>query len=134
MHQEKKIKILLGLFYLFILISFLFILFSNFDLEEISTYQFIQKNQDQLNLLKQNKLIFLIFIFFVFTVFWVALLGFGTPIALLGGFIFGKWIGSLLVVFGLTTGSLCLYLIGKYFFYEFLNKKLHNRFHYLEIF
>ena len=45
MHQGKKNKILLGLFYLSILISFLFILFSNFDLEEISTYQFIQKNK-----------------------------------------------------------------------------------------
>ena len=132
MHQEKKIKILLGLFYLSILISFLFILFSNFDLEELSTYQFIQKNKDQLDLLKQNKLIFLILIFFVFTIFWISLLGLGTPIALLGGFIFGKWIGSLLVVFSLTTGSLCLYLIGKYFFYEFLNKKLHDKFNYLE--
>ncbi len=132
MNQEKKIKILLGLLYLAILISFLFILFSNFDFEELSTYQFIQKNQDQLNLLKQNKLIFLIFIFFVFTIFWVSLLGFGTPIALLGGFIFGKWIGTLLIVFSLTTGSLCLYLIGKYFFYDFLNKKLHSKFNYLE--
>jgi len=132
MHQEKKIKFLLGLLYISILISFLFIIFSNFDLEEISTYEFIQKNKDQLNLLKQNKLIFLILIFFVFTIFWVSLLGFGSPIALLGGFIFGKWIGSLLVVFSLTTGSLCLYLIGKYFFYKFLNKKLHNKFNYLE--
>ena len=118
--------------YLSILIGFLFIFFSNFDLKEISTYEFIQKNKDQLNLLKQNKLIFLILIFFVFTIFWVSLLGFGSPIALLGGFIFGKWIGSLLVVFSLTTGSLFLYLIGKYFFYEFLNKKLHDKFNYLE--
>ena len=55
MLQEKKLKILLGLFYLSILIGFLFILFSNFDLKEISTYEFIQKNKDQLNLLKQNK-------------------------------------------------------------------------------
>ena len=132
MHQEKKNKILLGLLYLAILISFLFILFSNFDFKELSTYQFIQKNQDHLNLLKQNKLIFLILIFFVFTVVWVSLLGFGTPIALLGGFIFGKWIGTFVVVFGLATGSLCLYLIGKYFFYEFLNKKLHDKFNYLE--
>ena len=132
MLQEKKLKILLGLFYLSILIGFLFILFSSFDLKEISTYEFIQKNKDQLNLLKQNKLIFLILIFFVFTIFWVSLLGFGSPIALLGGFIFGKWIGSLLVVFSLTTGSLCLYLIGKYFFYKFLNRKLHNKFNYLE--
>ena len=132
MPQEKKLKILLGLFYLSILIGFIFILFSNFDLKELSTYQFIQKNKDQLNLLKQNKLFFLILIFFVFTVFWISLLGFGSPIALLGGFIFGKWIGSLLVVFSLATGSLFLYLIGKYFFYEFLSKKLHNKFNYLE--
>ena len=132
MRQEKKIKFLLGLLYLSILISFLFILFSNFDLEEISTYEFIQKNKEQLNFLKQNKLIFLMLIFFIFTMFWVSLLGFGSPIALLGGFIFGKWIGSLLVVFSLTTGALSLYLIGKYFFYELLNNKLHNKFNYLE--
>jgi uncharacterized membrane protein YbhN (UPF0104 family) len=50
MRQEKKIKFLLGLLYLSILISFLFILFSNFDLKEISTYEFIQKIKDQLNL------------------------------------------------------------------------------------
>jgi len=128
MHQEKKIKILLGLFYLSILIGFLFILFSNFDLEEISTYEFIQKNKDQLNLLKQNKLIFLILIFFVFTIFWVSLLGFGTPIALLGGFIFGKWLGTLLAVFSMTTGAILLYIFANYFFKNLIKEKFLSRF------
>ena len=66
--------------------------------------------------------------FFLFTIFWVSLLGFGTPIILIGGFIFGKWLGTILVVFSLSVGALCLYSMGKYFFYELLKKNLLSRF------
>ena len=59
-------------------------------------------------------------------------LGFGTPVALIGGFIFGKWLGTLLITVGLSVGALCLYLVGKYFFYDFLKDKLLFKFKYLE--
>ena len=132
MQQEKKIKIIIGSIYLLVLSSFLIILFFNFDLKEITNYDFIYKNKEELDLLKQNKLIFLILIFITFSIFWVTMLGFGTPIALLGGFIFGKWIGTFLTLFGLTTGSLFLYLIGKYFFYDVIKNRFYQKFNHLE--
>ena len=132
MHQEKKIKILFSSLYFLVLTIFLTFLFLNFNLKEISSYEFIYKNKEQLTLLKQNKLILLIFSFTIFTIFWVFMLGFGTPIALLAGFIFGKWLGTLLTVFGLSTGALCLYLIGKYFLYELIKNKLYKKYNHLE--
>jgi len=132
MLQEKKIKIFIGLIYLLVLTVFLTILFLNFDLKEITSYEFIYQNKEQLVLLKQNKLIFLILVFITFTIFWIAMLGFGSPVAILGGFVFGKWIGTLLTVFSLTSGALLLYFIGKYFFYDLIKDKLYKKFNHLE--
>ena len=41
--------------------------------------------------------------------------GFGSPIALLGGFIFGKWLGTIVVVLGLSIGATFLYSFGNFF-------------------
>jgi len=128
MEKTKKIKIFIGIIYLAIFSTFLYFLFQNFSFDDINSIKVIQANKDQLNLLKQNNLILLISIFFVFTVFWVFLLGFGSPIALVGGFIFGKWIGTIIITFSLSAGALCLYLLGKYFFYNILKDKLYEKF------
>ena len=121
MEKIKKTKIIIGLIYLVILSIFLYFLFHNFNFEDISSIKVIQSNQDQLNILKENNLILLISIFFLLTVLWVLLLGFGSPIALIGGFIFGKWIGTIIVTTALSIGALCLYIFAKYFLYDFLN-------------
>ena len=128
MDKIKKIKIFIGLVYLVILSIFLYFLFHNFNFEDISSIKVIQSNQDQLNILKENNLILLISIFFLITVLWVVLLGFGSPIALLGGFIFGKWIGTIIVTTALSIGALCLYIFAKYFLYDFLKENLFTKF------
>ena len=128
MEKIKKIKIIIGLIYLVILSIFLYFLFHNFNFEDISSIKVIQSNQDQLNILKENNLILLISIFFLLTVLWVLLLGFGSPIALIGGFIFGKWIGTIVVTTALSVGALCLYIFAKYFLYNFLKEKLFKKF------
>ena len=128
MEKSKKVKIALGLFYLLVVSSFLYFLLSQFSLADISSIKIIQSNVEKLNELKNNNLIYLAIFFFVFTVLWVSLLGFGSPIILIGGFIFGKWLGTILITLSLSTGALCLYLMGKYFFYEFLKKNLLFRF------
>ena len=124
MEKIKKIKIIIGLIYLVILSIFLYFLFHNFNFKDISSIKVIQSNQDQLNILKENNLILLISIFFLITVLWVVLLGFGSPIALIGGFIFGKWIGTIIVTTALSIGALCLYIFAKYFLYDFLKENL----------
>ena len=56
------------------------------------------------------------------------LLGFGSPIFLVGGFIFGKWLGTFLVVFGLSTGATLLYIFSNYFLKDLIAQKFSNKF------
>jgi len=132
MKKSKKVKITLGLFYLIVLSSFLYFMFSKFNFEDISSIKIIQSNIEQLNLIKFNNLISTLLFFSLFTVLWVILLGFGSPIALVGGFIFGKWLGTLIVTVSLSIGALFLYIIGVFFFYDYIKRKFSNKFSYLE--
>ena len=94
MSREKKIKVFLGLLYLAVITAFLWFFFDNFSLTEITSYDFIKNNYDYLSELKESNFIIVSFVFILFTIIWVLMLGFGSPIVLLAGFIFGKWIGS----------------------------------------
>ncbi len=89
MQKTKKIKIIIGITYTLLLFIFLYLFFSKFTLEEITTYRFIQTNREYLINIRQTN-IFLLSLFFVFfTIIWVLILGFGSPILLVAGFIFG---------------------------------------------
>ena len=110
MEKSKKIKITLGLFYLLIVSSFLYFFLSKFTLEELTSYEFIKNNRDYFFGLKQSNLFLISFIFLIFTVFWVVMAGFGLPIALLAGFVFGKWFGVFILLIGMTVGATILYL------------------------
>tara|TARA_E500000331_G_scaffold353482_1_gene404284 strand:- start:665 stop:1264 length:600 start_codon:yes stop_codon:yes gene_type:complete len=72
-------------------------------------------------------------IFFLFCVIWVSLLGFGTPILLVSGILFGKWIGTLISVVSISVGALILYLIANFFFknlvHNLLEKRISNYIH-----
>ena len=134
MEFGRNTKIILGVIYLVVLTIFLYLIFSNFSYEDISSFKFLQSNQEKINTYKNNHIIFLSIVFILFSIIWCCMLGFGSPIALVGGFIFGKWIGTVLTVFGLATGALCLYLIGKFFTYNYLKEKFSEKFNYLESF
>jgi uncharacterized membrane protein YdjX (TVP38/TMEM64 family) len=60
------------------------------------------------------------------------MLGFGSPVALLGGFIFGKWIGTLIVALGLSIGATFLYIFANYFLKDFIREKFLHKFKNLE--
>ncbi len=131
MDNIKKTKILLGTAYIIILSVFLWVLFSNFSIKDFSSYEIIKSNTEILNNIKDNNLIFLSLGFFLFTVVWVLLLGFGSPILLIGGFIFGKWIGSIIVILSLSSGCTLLYIFGSYLFKNIIEKKFSSKFSYL---
>ena len=130
--SNKIIKLVIGCCYLLILSLSLYFFFSNFTLEELRSYQFIQANREFFLELKENNEILLFIFVIIFTIIWVSLLGFGTPIALFGGFVFGKWIGTLLVVLSLTLGASTLYLLGKFFFIDLIKKNFLSKFKHLE--
>ena len=128
MEKAKKIKIFLGIIYFLIVSIFLWFFFSNFSMDEITSYEFIRKNRDSLLGIKESNFFFIILLFIVMTVIWVLLLGFGSPVALLGGFIFDKWIGTLIVSISLTIGATCLYLFANFFLKELIEKKFEKKF------
>ena len=133
MEKSKKVKITLGLFYLIVLSSFLYFFLSKFTLEELTSYEFIKNNRNYFFELKQTNLFLISLVFLISTIAWVVMAGFGLPIALLAGFIFGKWFGTFILVIGMTIGATILYLLGNYFLKEFIKEKFLNRFKNLEI-
>ena len=133
MEKIKKIKILLGFTYLVIVLLFLWYFFTYFSLEEISSYKFIKNNRDFLIDFRQNNFFLITSTFFILVIFWVLLLGFGSPVALLGGFIFGKWIGTVIVSISLTIGATLLYIFANFFLKEIIKEKFESRFHFLKI-
>ena len=132
MQKTKNIKIIIGLFYLILLFIFLYLFFSKFTLEEITTYKFIQANREYLANIKQTNTILLLFAFLIFTIIWVLILGFARPILLAAGFIFGKWLGVLLAVGSLSIGATILYIFAGYFFKDLIKEKFLNKFKNLE--
>ena len=127
MENIKKFKIYLGILYVLLISTFLYFFFSKFTLQELSSYEFIKNNVDYFSNLKDKNYYTLLLTFFLFVVFWVLLLGFGSPVALASGFIFGKWIGTIIIAISLSVGSLLLYLIANFFFRDFVQQKLGNR-------
>ena len=128
MNKTKNIKIILGISYLLIISIFLWFFFKNFSIQDFTSYDLIKSNRDILEVIKNNNIILSSLLFFIFTIIWVLLLGFGAPIFLVGGFIFGKWLGTLLVVFGLSTGATFLYMFANFFFKDIIQEKFASRF------
>ena len=133
MEKSKKVKIIIGLFYLIVVSSFLYFFLTKFTLEELTSYEFIKNNREYFFNLKKSNLFLLSLIFLLSTILWVVMAGFGTPVALLAGFIFGKWLGFVIVVFGMSIGATLLYIFGNYFLKDFIKDKFLIRFKKLEI-
>ena len=133
MEKSKKVKITLGLFYLLVVSSFLYFFLSKFTLDELTSYEFIKNNRDYFFGLKQTNLFLISLVFLISTIIWVIMAGFGLPVALLAGFIFGKWLGIFILMIGMTIGATILYILGNYFFKEVIKEKFLNRFKNLEI-
>ena len=128
MKKEKKIKLFLGSTYALIILSFLWVFFDNFSLSEISSYEFIKNNNEYFNQLKNNNFFLISLAFFIFTIIWVLLLGFGSPILLLSGFIFGKWFGSIYAILSLSIGATLLYMFANYFLKDLVEEKFSRKF------
>ena len=131
MNAEKNIKFILGLTYILIIIVFLWFFFEQFSIQDFTSYELIKKNRDTLNNLKNVNIFLSSLIFLIVTIVWVLLLGFGSPIFLIGGFIFGKWVGTTLVVLGLTLGSTLLYYFANFLIKDLIYKKFSSKFKYL---
>jgi uncharacterized membrane protein YdjX (TVP38/TMEM64 family) len=132
MAKSKKIKLFIGLFYILAVGLFLYFIFNKFSLQEITSYEFIKNNRDYFYELRQSNLFILGVVFILFSALWVFAAGFGSPLALFAGFIFGKWFGLIFAVIGMTIGATLLYIFANYFLKEMIRDKFLNRFKKLE--
>ena len=129
----KNIKIWIGSIYLIILSVFLYFLFSKFSIQEITSYNFIRTNSEYLVNFRESNLALVSIIFIVIGVLWISvLLGFGSPLVLASGFLFGVYFGTILVVITLSLGASLTYIIANYFFKDLIKEKFSNKFKFLE--
>ena len=128
MNKEKKIKIFLGSAYILLVSIFLWFFFSKFSFQDFSSYELIRDNRDTLEQVKNSNIFISSILFLLGTIIWVLLLGFGSPVFLVGGFIFGKWLGTLIIVFGLSIGATFLYMFDNYFLKDLIEEKFSSRF------
>ena len=62
-------------------------------------------------------------------------LGFGSPILIISGILFGKWIGTIISVISISIGALILYSIGSFFFRDLVKTMLEKKFQkYIKLF
>ena len=132
MEKTKKIKIFIALFYVSAVLLFLYFFFTKFTLEELTSYDFIKNNRDYFFELREANIFIISFLFFLFCVIWTLASGFATPIALFSGFVFGKWIGVIIVVLGMSIGATGVYLFANYFLKDIIKEKFLDRFKNLE--
>ena len=69
-----------------------------------------------------------IIIFFLFSIIWVSLLGFGSPLLIISGILFGKWIGTFVSVLSISVGALIIYSIAQFFFKDLVHNLFEKRF------
>ncbi len=133
--MSNNLKIFLGISYLLILFSFLYFIFTSIEIHRLDDFVYYKELQGDLDIfISKNKMINLIY-FFLFAVIWVALLGFGSPILIISGILFGKWLGTSISVISISFGALVLYSIGNFFFRDLVKSILEKKFEkYIQLF
>ena len=114
--MTKSLKLFLGISYIIILFVFLYVIFSYVELSRLDDFLYYKELQIFLEQLVGKNLYFNLIIFFLFSLVWVSLLGFGSPLLLISGILFGKWIGTFISVLSISVGSLILYSLASFFF------------------
>ena len=132
MEKAKKIKIFVGLFYLVAVCSFLYFFFSKYSFQEITSYEFIKNNRNYFFDFKESNLILLAFLFILFCIIWTLAGGFGSPIILFAGFVFGNWLGTFLLIIGMSIGATGLYVFANFFLKDLIREKFLVKFQNLE--
>ena len=131
----KNLKIFLGVSYLILLFLFLYLIFTVTEINRLDDFTYYKELQSDLDTFISANVLINIFYFFIFAVIWVALLGFGSPILIISGILFGQIIGTIVSVFSISIGALILYSIGNFFFRDIVKVILEKKFEkYVQLF
>ena len=126
--MSKSLKVFLGISYILILFFFLYLIFSYVEVTRLNDFLYYKELQIDLEKMISKNLYINLLIFFLFCLIWVSLLGFGSPLLLISGILFGKWIGTFISVLSISVGTLILYSIANFFFKDLVYNLLEKRF------
>ena len=133
--MSKNLKIFLGVSYLLLLFSFLYFIFTSIEISRLNDFVYYKELQTDLDAFISKNIVVNLIYFFIFAIIWVALLGFGSPILIISGILFGKWLGTSISVISISFGALVLYSIGNFFFRDLVKSILGKRFEkYIKLF
>ena len=133
--MSKNLKIFLGISYLLILFAFLYFIFTGIEINRLDDFSYYKEIQSDLDDYISNNIVINLIYFFIFAIIWVALLGFGSPILIISGILFGQWLGTLISVISISIGALFLYSIGIFFFRDIVKTILEKKFEkYIQLF
>lgn len=126
--MNKNTKLIVATIYTICFVFLIYILFSYIDLKDLTDYSFLKNNSELIQDFKKENLFILSILFFLFSVVWIIMLGFASPLAIVFGYVFGAWYGTLLSVISFSVGCTLLYLLANSFFKEiithYLTKKI----------
>ena len=125
--MSKSLKLFLGISYIIILFVFLYFIFSYVDVSRLDDFLYYKELQIDLEKTIGKNLFINLLAFFLFCVVWVSLLGFGSPLLLISGILFGKWIGTFISLLSISIGALILYSIASFFFKDLVYNLLEKR-------
>ena len=126
--MSKSLKLFLGISYILILFFFLYLIFSYVEVSRLNDFLYYKELQIDLEKMIGKNLYINLLIFFLFCVAWISLLGFGAPVLLISGVLFGKWIGTFISVLSISIGALILYSIASFFFKDLVFNLLEKKF------
>ncbi len=133
--MSKNLKMFLGLAYLLLLFSFLYFIFSVIEIRRLNDFTYYKELQSDLNIYISSNVFTNLIYFFIFAIIWVTLLGFGSPILIISGILFGQMIGTVVSVISISIGALILYSIGNFFFRDLVKSILEKKFEkYIQLF
>ena len=126
--MSNKLKLFLGVSYLIILVTFLLFLFLKLEFSRLNDFSYYKELQLIIEQFIGINFLLNLLYFFIFSIIWIILLGFGSPLLLLSGIFFGKWIGFFISLLSISIGTLLLYSITDFFFRDLVKNNLEGKF------
>jgi len=116
--NKKILKILLLILVIGAIASFF-----AFDLQQYATLEYIKQQQNELSkFYSNNKLLVLAAFGFVYVMITALSLPAATVITLLGGAMFGFWLGLVMVSFASTIGATLAFLMSRFLLHDYVQK------------
>jgi uncharacterized membrane protein YdjX (TVP38/TMEM64 family) len=132
MTQLSNLKIILGLIYLLI-VAFVTYLFFYYEIYNYVSSDFIKNDRKVIITFIKKNVFICSLLFFLFSSIWFFLLGFGLPLVIVAGFLFGSYLGSVLLVMGFGFGATTLYIFANHYFKDLVFKYFLSKYKSLDV-